>query len=224
MNTMDASGFVVLSDIAPDVIQEIRYHSTYNFVGDRIDGYEEPVALMTRPAAEALKKVSDVFHGLGYRIKIFDTYRPRRAADHFVRWAREKEDIRMKAVFYPEVDKADLFRLGFIAEGDSDHSRGSTADLTLLDEITGKEVDMGGVFDYFGAVSHPDYREGLTKIQLDNRCLLRKVMLENGFRGIDSEWWHFTLVNEPYPDTYFSFPVASSVVGKGSRQTMEEGL
>lgn len=202
----DPSGFVVLADVAPDIIQEIRYYSTYNFVGDRIDGYEQPCALMTIEAAQALKAVSDDVMKMGYRLKIYDAYRPQMAVSHFVRWAEDINDTRMKSYFYPEVDKTRLFAEGYIA-AKSGHSRGSTVDLTLFDMRTGKEVDMGGTFDYFGMLSHPDYKGNLTKEQLKNRRILRDAMLRHGFKPLEEEWWHFTLKNEPYPDTYFTFTV-----------------
>lgn len=153
----DSSGFVVLSEVVPDIIQEIRYFSTYNFVGERIDGYERPVALMTIEAANALKEVADEIALKGYRLKIFDAYRPQMAVNHFVRWAENIDDTQMKKYFYPKVDKSRLFIEGYIAEH-SGHSRGSTIDLTLFDMNTSKEVDMGGTFDYFGELSHPDYK------------------------------------------------------------------
>ena len=201
----DPSGFVVLGEYIPDIIQEIRYYSTYNFVGDRIDGYEMPCALMTREAAEALKKVSDDVMKMGYRLKIYDAYRPQMAVDHFVRWAKDTKDTRMKSYFYPEIGKERLFPEDYIMEK-SGHSRGSTVDLTLFDMKTGKELDMGGTFDYFGEKSHPDYKK-ITKQQFKNRMILRDVMIKNGFKPLYSEWWHFTLKDEPYPDTYFTFPV-----------------
>lgn len=202
----DPSGFVVLSDVVPDIIQEIRYYSTYNFVGDRIDGYEQPCALMTIEAAQALKNVSDYVKKYGYRLKIYDTYRPQMAVSHFVRWAEDIGDTRMKKYFYPKVDKTRLFAEGYIA-AKSGHSRGSTVDLTLFDMNTGKEVDMGGTFDYFGELSHPSYKGNLTNTQIKNRQFLRNAMIKYGFKPLEEEWWHFTLKNEPYPDTYFTFPV-----------------
>lgn len=206
-NEQMPEGFVLLSEVVPDVIQEIRYHSTYNFVGTRVDGYEEPVAIITRPAAEALKAVNKELMAAGYRIKVYDTYRPQRAVSHFVRWAKVIGDTLTKQSFYPEVDKRNLFKLGFIASK-SGHSRGSTIDLTLVDAQSGKELDMGGVFDYFGELSHPTY-QGITKEQQANRQLLRNVMLKHGFKPLHTEWWHFTLKDEPYPDTYFDFPIRS---------------
>ncbi len=202
----DSTGFVVLSDVVPDIIQEIRYYSTYNFVGDRIDGYEQPCALMTIEAAQALKNVSDEVKKKGYRLKVYDAYRPQMAVDNFVRWAEDLKDKRMKKYFYPKVDKTRLFADGYI-DAKSGHSRGSTIDLTLFDMKTGKEVDMGGTFDYFGVESHPDYVGKLTKTQLKNRKYLRDVMIKHGFKPLDTEWWHFTLKDEPYPDMYFTFKV-----------------
>ena len=201
----DASDFVLLSEAVPDAILEIRYYSTYNFVGDRIAGYEEPVALLTREAAAALKEVSDDVMEQGYRLKIYDAYRPQMAVTNFMEWVLDTEDTRMKEYFYPELDKDVLFPQGYIAEH-SGHSRGSTVDLTLFDMTTEKEVDMGGTFDYFGELSHPDYT-GITEEQYANRMILRDAMLAHGFKPLDSEWWHYTLRNEPYADTYFTFPV-----------------
>lgn len=201
----DSSDFVVISDVVPDVILEIRYYSTYNFVGDRIDGYEQPTALLTKEAASALKDVSDDVKSQGYRLKIYDAYRPQKAVNHFEKWAKDVDDTRMKDYFYPELDKSVLFEQGYIANH-SGHSRGSTVDLTLFDEKTGKELDMGGTFDYFGELSHPDYKN-ITKEQYDNRMILRQAMTNHGFEPLDEEWWHFTLKDEPYPDTYFTFPV-----------------
>lgn len=198
-------GFVLLADAVPDILQEIRYYSTYNFVGSRIDGYEQPCAILTAEAAQALRAVSDELLAEGYRLKVYDAYRPQSAVDHFVRWAEDREDTVMQPYFYPEEEKSQLFAHGYIAAR-SGHSRGSTVDLTLLDEASGKELDMGGTFDYFGAPSHTDHA-GLTPEQQANRALLRDAMLRHGFRAIKTEWWHFTLQEEPFPDTYFDFPV-----------------
>ena len=205
--TKDPSGFVLLSDVIPSIVQEIRYYSSYNFVGDRIDGYEEPCSILTKEAARALKTVSNEMMVQGYRLKIFDTYRPATAVKHFVLWGIEDTDIRMKPYFYPDLEKQELFLKGYVAK-QSSHSRGSTVDLTLLDMKTGKELDMGSPFDLFSEISHPDY-PGITEEQYENRMILRHVMLRNGFKPIDCEWWHFTLENEPYPDTYFDFPLSS---------------
>ena len=202
----EASDFVNIGDTIPDVILEIRYYSTYNFIGDRIDGYEQPTALLTKEAARALKAASDTFIQKGYRIRLFDAYRPQRAVDHFVRWAKDKDDIRMKNIFYPDVNKEDLFLKGFIA-AHSGHSRGSTVDITLFDMKSGLDLDMGGYFDFFGQSSFSNHKD-ITTIQRNNRDLLKDVMQDNGFLPIQEEWWHFTLKDEPFPDTYFDFPVS----------------
>ena len=216
-STDDCSQFVNLAEAVPDAILEIRYYSTYNFVGKRVDGYEEPVALLTRQAADSLRAVSDDLLKQGYRLKVYDAYRPQCAVDHFMRWAADFNDTLMKPYFYPEVPRDKLFELGYILEK-SGHTRGSTVDLTLFDMATEKEVDMGGTFDWFGRESHPDYGgnsktgkyQGNAKItaeQFHNRMILREAMMRHGFKPLDEEWWHFTLKNEPFPDTYFTFPV-----------------
>ena len=204
----DPTGFVLLSDAVPHIIQEIRYFSTYNFIGERIDGYEEPCAILTKEAARALKGVSNELFVQGYRLKVFDAYRPACAVKQFIFWGIEDQDIRMKPYFYPELEKQELFVKGYIAKRSS-HSRGSTVDLTLLDMKTGKEVDMGSPFDLFSERSHPDY-PGVTPEQFENRRILQRAMIRGGFRPLDCEWWHFTLENEPFPNTYFEFPVSSS--------------
>ena len=215
--TDDCSQFVNLAEVVPDAILEIRYYSTYNFVGARVDGYEEPVALLTRQAADSLRAVSDDLLKQGYRLKIFDAYRPQCAVDHFMRWAADVNDTLMKPYFYPKVPRDKLFELGYILEK-SGHTRGSTVDLTLFDMATEKEVDMGGTFDWFGRESHPDYggdpqtgkykgNAPITAEQFHNRMILREAMMRHGFKPLDEEWWHFTLKNEPFPDTYSTFPV-----------------
>ena len=206
--TLDPSGFVLLADYVPHIVQEIRYYSTYNFIGERIDGYEEPCALLTIEAARALKAAAGELLVQGYRLKVFDAYRPVCAVKHFVLWGLEDQDVRMKPYFYPDLEKQELFARGYIAK-QSSHSRGSAVDVTLLDMKTGKELDMGSPFDLFSEVSHPDYR-GITQEQFENRMLLQKVMVRSGFQPIDCEWWHFSLKDEPYPDTYFAFPVSSA--------------
>ena len=216
--TLDSSQFVTLTDVIPDAILEIRYFSTYNFVGTRIDGYLEPLALMTRQAADSLRAVSDDLRQHGYCIKIYDAYRPQRAVDHFMRWATDPTDTLTKAYFYPQLDKPTVFEKEYVARR-SGHSRGSTVDLTLVDMATGKELDMGGTFDWFGPESHPDYGGNpetleytddgtrISSLQFYNRMVLRAAMLRHGFLPLDNEWWHFRLANEPFPDTYFNFPV-----------------
>ena len=213
----NAAGFVAVSQAVPDAILEIRYYSTYNFVGTRIDGYEQPVALLTREAAAALRNASDELAGMGLRLKIYDAYRPQTAVRHFMRWAMDPGDTRMKAIFYPDLEKEQLFPLGYIAARSS-HSRGSAVDLTLFDMAAGKEADMGGVFDFFGPLSRADCAD-ITEAQRANRILLRNVMLRHGFTPLEGEWWHFALRNEPYPDTCFTFPVSmASLPGKSDRR------
>ena len=156
----------------------------------------------------------------GYRLKIYDAYRPQMAVSHFARWAKDFKDTRMKPYFYPELKKDVLFPLGYIAER-SGHSRGSTVDLTLFDMKTEKEVDMGGTFDYFGELSHPDYTK-ITTEQFRNRMILREAMLSHGFKPLVEEWWHFTLKDEPYPDTYFTFPVTEASVERETKAVPQE--
>ena len=204
---MDASGFVLLSDFVPGIIQEIRYFSTYNFLGERVTGYEEPCAIITVQAARALENVAGELNVQGYRLKVFDAYRPASAVKHFCLWGVDDLDQRMKPFFYPDLEKQELFAKGYIAS-QSGHSRGSTVDLTLFDMQTGKEVDMGSPFDFFSEKSHPDHK-GITDEQYENRMFLQKTMVRHGFVPIDCEWWHFTLGDEPYRDTYFEFPVSS---------------
>ena len=203
--SFDSSGFARATDACPDLILEMRYFSTFNFIGARIDGYEAPVALLTSQAAATLKAVSDRMIARGFRLKIWDAYRPQRAVAHLVRWAEDASDTLMEPWFYPGVDKRELFRLGFIAKR-SGHTRGSTVDLTLLSMKTGGELDMGTGFDLFSERSHYS-APGLTAEQKENRRLLREAMEEGGFEPYDGEWWHFTLRDEPYPSTYFDFPV-----------------
>ena len=201
----DTHGFVSVGEVIPDVLLDIRYYSSFNFIGERIDGYEEPVTLLTREAAQALKEASREAMEQGFRLKIYDAYRPQKAVDHFVRWAKDPEDIRMKAFFYPDLEKTEIIPQGYIAEH-SGHSRGSTVDLTLFDMATQQDVDMGGTFDFFGELSHPDY-SGVSEVQHANRMLLQSLMVKHGFRPLETEWWHFILENEPWPDTYFTFSV-----------------
>lgn len=201
------SSFVSLSEYVPDILLDVRYYSSYNFVGERIDGYQDPIVVITKEAAEKIRIISCKAMSLGFRLKVFDAYRPQSAVNHFVRWAKS-DDVSMKKYFYPDVDKKNLFSLGYIAEK-SGHSRGSTIDLTLFDMNKGQDADMGGCFDYFGALSHSDY-DNLTDEQKNNRAVLRNLMTRNGFVPLKEEWWHYTLRDEPYPDTYFNFDVAES--------------
>jgi D-alanyl-D-alanine dipeptidase len=198
-------GFVRVTDVTQDVLLEIRYFSSYNFVGSRIDGYQAPVALLSAPAAKALKKAAAASRDQGYVLKIFDAYRPQRAVEHFVRWAKDLSAVKNKAIFYPDVEKSRLFELNYIAAR-SGHSRGGTVDLTLVDLASGKELDMGSPFDFFGPISHHGTAL-ITPQQTDNRERLRSIMTSAGFKPYPEEWWHYTLTDEPYPDRYFDFVI-----------------
>ncbi|WP_299675437.1 M15 family metallopeptidase [uncultured Tenacibaculum sp.] len=198
-------GFSYIKDIAPSIQQELRYCYTNNFVGTSVEGYEEPILITSTKAALALKKVQDQLIKKGLSLKIFDAYRPQRAVNHFGRWARTPKDTLTKQQFYPKLNKRNLFKLGYISSR-SGHSRGSSIDLTIVNLKTNKELDMGGPYDFFGKVSHVFYKN-ITKKQKENRMLLRNVMLANGFKPYSYEWWHFTLRNEPFPKTYFDFPI-----------------
>jgi len=193
-----------LGNFVPSAILEIRYATAYNFVGQPIDGYKLPLALVTKEAGEALARAAELADADGLIFRVYDAYRPARAVAHFVRWAEDTADIRMKDVFYPAVDKSRLFELGFIASR-SGHSRGSTIDLTLVNRKTGENLDMGGFFDEFGENAH--HGAAKTESAAANRLLLKSIMEQAGFGAYDGEWWHYTLKNEPFPHTYFDIPV-----------------
>lgn len=197
--------FVYLDDIDPTIKVELRYFSDNNFIGYKIAGYHNNCLIITKKTALALKEVQKILSIKGLSLKIYDAYRPQQAVDHFVVWAKDLNDTVMKAKYYPNVPKSELFKRGYIASK-SGHSRGSTVDLTIVDLTTNKELDMGSDYDFFGEESHPFYKN-ITKKQKENRMYLREIMLLNGFVPYDNEWWHFTLQNEPYPKTYFNFPV-----------------
>jgi D-alanyl-D-alanine dipeptidase len=199
------AGFVDAANVVLGLVVEMRYAGPHNFVGAPIDGYEKPICYLTRQAASALADVARDLEPRGLVLKVFDCYRPERAVAHFVRWARNLGDTRMKAEFYPEVDKRTLFRDGYIAAR-SGHSRGSTADLTLARRADGQALDMGTPFDFFSPRSWPSDRSVGAEAQA-NRAVLAQAMRRRGFRAYDKEWWHFTLRHEPYPQTYFDFPV-----------------
>lgn len=198
-------GFSYIKDIAPTIQRELRYCNHNNFVGIPVDGYEEDILITSTLAAKALKKVQDELAKKELSLKVFDAYRPQSAVNHFVRWARTSNDTIRKHQYYPKLNKRNLFKLGFIASK-SGHSRGSSIDLTIVDLKTGEELDMGSPFDFFGEISST-YSKKITKKQLQNRLLLRAVMIKHGFRPYNKEWWHFTLNNEPFPKTYFDFPI-----------------
>ena len=202
---MDASGFALLADAVPDILQDLRYYTTYNFIGRRVDGYEMNCALLAREAADTLRPAAERALRMGYRLKVLDAYRPQRAVDCFVRWVADEADDCMKPWFYPETEKSSFYELDFIGRR-SAHSRGSAVDLTLVDMRTGADADMGGPFDFFGPRSRFDF-DGLTPEQAENRRLLRELMTRCGFLPLEAEWWHFRLKDEPFPDTYFDFPV-----------------
>lgn len=200
--------FVYLTDAVPSIVLDIRYAQADNFVGQPIDGYVRPIAITTTAAAEALQKVQADLQRFGLGLKVFDAYRPQKAVDHFVRWAKDERDLLMQAKYYPHVAKRDLFKEEYIAAR-SGHSRGSTVDVTLIYRDAGGfplELDMGGSFDFFDPRSWPDY-PALAGWQRAHRMFLQTVMEKHGFRPYPKEWWHFTLKNEPYPETYFDFNV-----------------
>ncbi len=198
-------GFSYVKDITPSIQQELRYCSHNNFIGIPIDGYETNVLITSTLTAKALGKVQNELLEKGLSLKIYDAYRPQKAVNHFVKWAKIINDTLMKRQYYPEVNKRYLFKLGYISSK-SGHSRGSSVDLTIVDSHTGKELDMGSPYDFFGVSSHITYQT-LTEKQKNNRALLQKVMKKHGFRPYKNEWWHFTLRNEPFPKTYFNFPI-----------------
>jgi zinc D-Ala-D-Ala dipeptidase len=198
------AAFADAATVVPGLITDIRYAGSHNFVGRPIDGYQAPRCLLTQAAAAALAEVARALASRGLVIKVFDCYRPVRAVMNFVRWARDLADQAEKTEFYPNVDKRTLFRDGYIASH-SGHSRGSTADLTLA-KADGTELDMGTPFDFFSPKSWTA-DSTVTPEQHANRMLLASAMRRHGFRGYDKEWWHFTLRGEPFPDTYFDFPV-----------------
>lgn len=225
-----SSHFVMMNAVLPYALFEIRYFEENNFMGVPVNGYREPLCFLTKEAGQALEKVYQEVKNRGYTLKIFDCYRPQQAVDHFVRWARDLNDQKMKSKYYPHEDKSLLFEKGYIAEK-SGHSRGSTLDLTLAVPVSdderkrnvwewiksfftmddylhdAKELDMGTSYDFFDSLSHTaDPR--VTEKQKQNRLLLKKIMEKHGFVNYDKEWWHYTLKDEPYPDTYFNFPVA----------------
>lgn len=199
----DKSDFVLISSAIDDAAFDIRYYSPNNFTGNKIDGYKAPRAYITKEALAALVKAAEDLRAQGYRLLIWDAYRPQKAVDNFVRWINDPEDMGDKS-FYPDLQKSDLLAGQYIMEK-SGHTRGSTVDLTIIKK-DGGFVDMGGTFDLFSEISHPDY-QNLSDEQKNNRKILRDAMLNAGFNPLDSEWWHFTLKDEPYKDTYFNFDV-----------------
>ncbi|WP_188373965.1 M15 family metallopeptidase [Winogradskyella haliclonae] len=198
-------GFINVSKVIPDLNIELRYYSINNFVGDTIDGYKSNALYLTKASAKHLKLVQDELQKQNLCLKVYDGYRPQRAVNHFVRWAKKVNDTLKKAEFYPNVDKRHLFKEGYIASK-SGHSRGSTVDLTIVSGETGMPLDMGSPYDFFGEQSWVNY-QNITDKQKQNRQLLQTVMQKHGFRNYPKEWWHFTLRGEPFSDTYFDFEI-----------------
>jgi D-alanyl-D-alanine dipeptidase len=224
------SDFVYLSQYDPSILQDIRYAGYHNFVGRPIAGYETNECILTKAAARALSNVQKELLKSGYSLKVYDGYRPKMAVNDFIQWSRDPSQQQMKSEFYPNVDKKDFFKLGYVAAR-SGHSRGSTVDVTIVpiptlsqttyhqgqrliacyapysQRFKDNSIDMGTGFDCMDAKSHPLNKTGIPLTAYQNRMLLRHVMEEHGFMPYSKEWWHFTLKNEPYPNTYFNFPI-----------------
>lgn len=201
--------FVYLKDIDPSIIQEMKYITQDNFIGRPIAGYEVARCILTQPAALALAKAQQTLKSQGLSLKVFDCYRPQTAVNDFIKWSKDVSDQKMKAKYYPRVNKADFVTLGYVGTK-SGHTRGSTVDLTIVRLVEAnqppKELAMGTRFDFMDELSHA-LSEHIQGKPRDNRFLLRNTMQQAGFNPYDTEWWHFTLKNEPFPDTYFDFPV-----------------
>ncbi|OXM13581.1 M15 family metallopeptidase [Paenibacillus herberti] len=199
------AGFLYLDEVIPNAQYEIRYYGEFNFIGKRLNGYNAPLAVMTEQAAGALNGVHKSLSAKGYGLKIFDAYRPVKTVKQFVAWSKDEGDTKMKQEFYPEVDKSKTFKLGYISSR-SGHSRGSTVDLTLYHLATGKEVDMGSPFDFFGDISSHGTKK-ISKEQALARSVLKRAMEQGGFKPYSKEWWHYTMEKEPYPKRYFDFNI-----------------
>jgi zinc D-Ala-D-Ala dipeptidase len=199
--------FVELSVHIPTINLDIRYFTTNNFVGARIDGYKSPRAYLSLQGADALRNIQSELAIFGLGLKVYDAYRPQQAVDHFMRWAKDPNDIKMKLKYYPEMDKESLFREGYLIDKSS-HSRGSAVDVTIvsLHKTNPIELDMGTDWDFFGPDSGPK-SFAVTQQQRANRMLLYHLMKKYGFKPHEKEWWHFTLENEPYPNQYFNSPI-----------------
>ena len=197
-------GFVYLKDIDDSIIVDLKYYSSENFTGQLVEGYHSNTAILTNEAASALSNAQDDFNKLGYSLILYDAYRPQRAVDFFVQWSKNLNDTINKRIYYPNIKKSELFKLGYIAYK-SGHSRGSTVDVSLVEISTNNELDMGTIFDYFGIESHTFFND-ISETQKSNRLILYEIMSNNGFKNYSKEWWHFTLKNEPY-QKYFDFLV-----------------
>ena len=202
LNNNLEDGFVYLNDIDDSIIVDLKYYSSENFTGRLVDGYLANKAILTNEAGIALSNAQKDFNKLGYSLILYDAYRPQSAVDFFVRWSTNLNDTLFKNLYYPDIKKSNLFKLGYIAYK-SGHSRGSTIDVSLVDITTNKEIDMGTIFDYFGIESHTFY-DNLTENQKANRLFLYEIMSNNGFQNYSKEWWHYTLKNEPF-QKYFDF-------------------
>ena len=198
-------GFLYVDDLIADCIVDAKYAGTDNFLGRAVAGYHQPLVVVSQAIAEGLVPAAQVFRQQGYILKIYDAYRPQRAVDDFLAWGKDVNDDRRKPVHYPRVHKQDMFVQGYIAPR-SGHSRGCAVDLTLVDTATWQELDMGSFFDFMDPRSHHG-AAGLTPAQEQNRALLRDVMCAHGFKLYQEEWWHYIVDPEPYPDTYFDFPI-----------------
>lgn len=199
-------GFVYVDDLVPGLYPDLKYCTSDNFLGEPVEGYLSPRVIASEPAARALREVQEELALFGLGLWIFDAYRPQRAVNHFIRWAEDEADLGTQETFYPGRRKQQLFDEGYISRRSS-HTRGSTFDLTIATRTDGVPLDMGTAFDFFGPESWPQWPDA-TRVQKNNRMLLRGVMGKHGFRPMEYEWWHFTLAEEPFPDTYFDFPVA----------------
>ncbi len=199
------TGFVYLKDIAPSIIQDIRYYSSNNFIGKQINGYEAPTCILTSQTALALASIQKELEKKSFSLKVYDCYRPTMAVANFITWSHDLNDQKQKKDYYPRVNKADFFKLGYVAEK-SGHSRGSTVDITIvkLNHKHVSELNMGTHFDFMDELSH-SLNPTLSNAVKENRLMLRTLMINHGFNPLAEEWWHFTLQHEPYPQTYFNF-------------------
>ncbi|RSN38768.1 D-Ala-D-Ala dipeptidase VanX [Streptomyces sp. WAC 04229] len=197
--------FAFLDEYVPGIRWDAKYATWDNFTGKPVDGYLANRIVGTKPLCSALKRVREKARAHGFGLLLWDGYRPQRAVDCFMRWSRQPEDGRTKQRHYPHIDRAEMFDRGYVAEK-SGHSRGSTVDLTLYHLATGELVAMGGGHDLMDPISHHG-AQGITPAEAMNRQHLRSLMEACGFHPYECEWWHYTLKDEPYPDTYFDFPV-----------------
>jgi len=197
--------FVYLKDIMPNLRSDLRYYGSNNFMGRQAKGYNSPKCILTKEAAYALKKVQEEFERIGFGLLIYDAYRPQSATNDFILWAQDESDTTMKMQFYPNIDKKDVFTKGYVSVK-SGHSRGSTVDLTIVSLKTKMILNMGSEYDLFDEISHVE-NSTISNNQRSLRLLLKRRMEKHGFKSYEKEWWHFTFENEPFPNTYFDFPV-----------------